>query len=85
MALSYYADRANLYRLHQQHPHWTQQHLAEALERRTVTDRAGDGLAIAACHQRRAFGCVPPLDQILGCQELQLGIIVDSICGILLP
>lgn len=33
MALSYYADRANLYRLHQQHPHWTQQHLAQALER----------------------------------------------------
>ncbi len=33
MALSYYADRANLYRLHQLHPHWTQHHLADALGR----------------------------------------------------
>jgi transposase InsO family protein len=33
MAQSYYADRANVYRLHQLHPHWTQQQLADALGR----------------------------------------------------
>ena len=31
-------------------------HLAKALEIRTMTDRAGNGLALAACHQRGAFG-----------------------------
>jgi transposase InsO family protein len=33
MSTSYYADRANLYRLHQQHPDWSQAELALALDR----------------------------------------------------
>jgi hypothetical protein len=33
MAISYYADRANLYRLLQLHPDWTHQQFADALGR----------------------------------------------------
>jgi transposase InsO family protein len=33
MTLSYYADRENLYRLHQRHPSWTQEELAKEVHR----------------------------------------------------
>lgn len=33
MTTAYSAERANLYRLHQRHPHWSHQHLADTLGR----------------------------------------------------
>jgi len=33
MTTSYYADRANLYYVHQHHPDWSQRELAQALKR----------------------------------------------------
>ena len=33
MTTSYYADRVNVYRLHQLHPDWTQPQLAQATGR----------------------------------------------------